>query len=100
VFQLADGGQVIAAGALRGLKDTRVPMLIAGFGYWAVGFPLGLLCAFRFGWGGDGVWIGLTGGLGVVALLLVLRFRERSRRGLRRHDLAHAGAHPVAVEVP
>ncbi|WP_374445407.1 MATE family efflux transporter [Stella sp.] len=100
VFQLADGAQVIAAGALRGLKDTRLPMLIAGFGYWAVGFPLGLVCAFVLGWNGDGVWIGLTGGLATVAVLLVLRFRDRSRRGSARHDLARPGAHPMAVEMP
>lgn len=80
VFQLADGAQVIAAGALRGLKDTRMPMLIAAAGYWGVGFPLGLILAFCFGWAGNGVWIGLVTGLVVVAVLLILRFAERSRR--------------------
>lgn len=100
VFQLADGGQVIAAGALRGLKDTRVPMAIAAFGYWGIGFPLGLAFAFPLGWDGDGIWIGLTGGLGVVAVLLVLRFRQRSRRGSARDDRAHAGTRAVAVELP
>ncbi|BBK43155.1 MATE family efflux transporter [Allostella vacuolata] len=93
IFQLADGGQVIAAGALRGLKDTRVPMLIAAAGYWGIGFPLGLVLAFPLGWGGNGVWVGLTTGLVVVALLLNLRFAERSRRLLPdRRAIAAAAA--------
>ncbi|BBK31755.1 MATE family multidrug resistance protein [Stella humosa] len=102
IFQLADGAQVIAAGALRGLKDTRVPMLIAGAGYWGVGGVLGLVLAFPLGWGGNGIWLGLTLGLAVVAILLVLRFAERTRRSRRLsgNDLAGLGAQPVVVEVP
>ncbi|MCC7275429.1 MAG: MATE family efflux transporter [Alphaproteobacteria bacterium] len=78
VFQVFDGAQVIGAGALRGLKDTGVPMLIATVGYWAVGFPLAAGLAFAAGWGGPGIWIGLTAGLAVVALLLVTRFAART----------------------
>jgi MATE family multidrug resistance protein len=49
IFQLADGAQAVASGMLRGLQDTRVPMLIAAFGYWGVGLPLGVVLAFRWG---------------------------------------------------
>ena len=55
--------QVVAAGALRGLRDTRVPMLLAAVGYWAIGLPVGLLLGFPFGLGVSGIWIGLAGGL-------------------------------------
>jgi MATE family multidrug resistance protein len=82
LFQIADGAQVVGAGALRGLKDTRVPMLLAGFGYWIVGMPLGALLAFRAGLGGLGIWIGLATGLLVVAVLMAIRWSRRERLGL------------------
>jgi MATE family multidrug resistance protein len=82
LFQIADGAQVVGAGALRGLKDTRVPMLLAGFGYWIVGMPLGALLAFRAGLGGLGIWIGLATGLLVVAVLMAIRWSQRERLGL------------------
>lgn len=78
-FQLFDGLQVIAAAALRGLKDTRVPMWIAVFGYWPVGLGACLLLAFPLGWGGPGIWSGLALGLVVVAALMVRRFHRRDR---------------------
>jgi MATE family multidrug resistance protein len=76
VFQIADGAQVVAAGALRGLGDTGIPMLICGFGYWAIGLPISVLLGFAFGWGGIGIWIGLAAGLLAVAIPMVLRFRR------------------------
>lgn len=79
VFQLADGLQVIGAGALRGLNDTRMPMLFAVLGYWAVGFPCCILIGFGLGWGGIGVWAGLALALLVVATLMVCRFERLSR---------------------
>jgi MATE family multidrug resistance protein len=79
VFQLADGLQVIGAGALRGLADTRMPMLFAALGYWAVGFPSCLMIAFGLGWGGAGVWAGLALALLVVACLMVGRFERLTR---------------------
>jgi MATE family multidrug resistance protein len=82
LFQVFDGVQAIALGALRGLKDTRVPALIAAFGYWAVGFPVGAVLAFKAGMGGVGVWWGLTIGLVVVAALALARFIRRERLGL------------------
>lgn len=82
VWQVMDGAQVVAIGALRGLKDTRVPMIIAGVGYWAIGAPAGLLAAFAFGLGGLGVWYGLALGLLVVAVLVVRRWLRREELGL------------------
>jgi MATE family multidrug resistance protein len=74
LFQLADGVQAVAAGALRGLKDTTVPMLLAGFGYWVVGLPLGLALAFPLGFGPVGIWVGLAAGLFLVAGLATWRW--------------------------
>lgn len=82
LFQVFDGSQTIAMGALRGLKDTAVPLLIAGFGYWGVGFAVCWLNAFVFGLGGVGIWLGLALGLAVVAVLASLRFAARERLGL------------------
>jgi MATE family multidrug resistance protein len=76
IFQFVDATQGIAVGALRGLKDTRVPMLICALGYWAIGAPLGLALAFKLGFGGIGIWIGLAAGLAVVAILLIWRWRR------------------------
>ena len=73
VFQLPDGIQVLSAGALRGLKDTRVPMFITVLAYWGVGLPLGAWFGLHLGRGAPGLWIGLILGLGVAALLLGLR---------------------------
>ena len=80
LFQLADGGQVVLAGMLRGLHDTRVPMLAAALGYWGVGLPLGAILAFGFGLQAPGVWLGLAGGLFCVAALLLSRWRWQLAR--------------------
>ena len=82
LFQVADGAQVVGAGALRGLKDTRVPMLFAGLGYWGLGIPAGALLAFPAGLGGVGIWVGLAVGLAVVAALVGSRWTLRRRLGL------------------
>jgi MATE family multidrug resistance protein len=79
LFQMADGVQAVAGGALRGLKDTAVPMLLAGFGYWVAGLPLGLLLGFTAGLGPLGVWLGLAAGLFLVAGLMTARWQARSR---------------------
>lgn len=81
-FQIFDGAQSVALGALRGLKDTRVPMFITAFGYWGVGFPVTLICAFALNLGGVGVWYGLALGLFVVAGFATWRFGARARLGL------------------
>jgi MATE family multidrug resistance protein len=84
VFQVFDGLQVVAAGALRGVGDTRVPMLLNLVGFWLVGLPMSLWLGFGLGWGPPGVWWGLAIGIGVVAILLTLRVRKRFGRTLRR----------------
>ena len=76
LFQVFDGMQVIAAGALRGYKDTMTPMLLAAFGYWGAGFAGGWLLAFPLGYGPVGLWCGLALGLAVVAILLTLRLYQ------------------------
>lgn len=78
-FQLVDGLQVTAAGALRGLKDTRVPMFLAAFGYWGIGFWLGRALAFTAGLGAVGLWWGLFAGLATSAVCLTTRFAWRTR---------------------
>ncbi len=79
LFQFSDGVQAAANGALRGLKDTRVPMLITTFAYWGVGMPVGAWLAFRAGLGARGMWIGLIAGLSTAALLLSWRFLRLAR---------------------
>jgi hypothetical protein len=79
VFQLSDGLQVGSAGALRGIKDTRVPMAITVVAYWLVGLPCGYWLAFGRRMGAAGMWIGLIAGLTLAAVLLVLRFVRVTR---------------------
>ena len=74
MFQVSDGLQVGAAGALRGFKDTAVPMFICIFGYWVVGFPLAFVLGVYQGRGPAYVWVGLTVGLTVCAALLIARY--------------------------
>ena len=82
MFQLVDGAQAVAAGVLRGLQDTRVPMLIALFGYWVIGFGTSILLGFHFGWEGVGIWTGLAVGLLAVSVLLLWRWWRRDALGL------------------
>jgi MATE family multidrug resistance protein len=84
VFQLPDGIQVLSAGALRGLKDTRVPMLITILAYWGVGLPLGAWFGLHRGLGAPGLWIGLILGLSVAATLLLLRLWRQAREPGRK----------------
>jgi MATE family multidrug resistance protein len=79
-FFVADGIQTVVAGALRGLSDTRVPLLFAAISYWLVGFPAAVGLAFHTELGAVGVWIGLSCGTAVYAVLLILRFRLLARR--------------------
>jgi MATE family, multidrug efflux pump len=79
-FFIVDGLQTVAAGALRGLSDTRVPLLFAGLSFWLVGFVSAYALAFAAGLGAAGVWIGLTLGLVVYATLLVWRFHALTAR--------------------
>jgi MATE family multidrug resistance protein len=87
-FQLVDGAQVIGAGMLRGLHDTRWPLIFALVGYWGVGLGIGSWLAFAADWKGVGIWVGLASGLAAVAALMLARWVMRGKLGLTR--FAHA----------
>ncbi|MGE4324876.1 MAG: MATE family efflux transporter [Pseudodonghicola sp.] len=74
LFQLVDGGQVVALGLLHGVQDMTMPMVIAALSYWVVGLPCSYLLGFTFGFGGIGIWLGLVLGLACAAVLLMARF--------------------------
>jgi MATE family multidrug resistance protein len=76
-FQLFDGLQVVATGALRGTGDTHTPMICHFMGYWVIGLPLGWLLCFRGGMGAAGLWIGLSAGLVVIGVVLVEVWRRK-----------------------
>lgn len=83
VFQVTDGLQVASAGALRGLKDTRWPMVYSLISYWGVGMTLGCYLTFWRDWGPHGMWVGLVAGLSVAAILLGTRFWRASGAYIR-----------------
>lgn len=91
-FQVFDGTQVVSLGVLRGAADTRVPAAFALLGFWLLGLPVGLGLALGAGMGPRGLWWGLTSGLAIVAVLLVLRVRRRFRGRVERVE---TGAVPV-----
>jgi multidrug resistance protein, MATE family len=82
IFQIVDGAQVVGAGMLRGLHDTKWPMLFAAFGYWVIGIGVGAMLAFWGKWDGVGIWVGLATGLAIVAVLIVYRWLSREKLGL------------------
>ena len=84
VFQVFDGMQVVSLGLLRGLGDTRVPVLAGLAGFWGIGMPVSLVLGFGLDFGARGLWWGLVVGLIMVALFLLLRVLERERRDLER----------------
>ena len=86
LFQLVDGAQVIALGQLRGLQDTKVPMVLAAISYWVIGLPIGYVLAFPLGMGPHGVWVGLITGLAMAAVLLWYRYLRILSRGIDRVD--------------
>lgn len=89
LFQMADAGQVVVLGLLRGLKDTTVPMIIAAVSYWGVGMPVSYGLGFYFGYGGVGIWIGLAAGLFLAWGLMSLRlFQLIGNKGRLKWDAA------------
>jgi MATE family multidrug resistance protein len=82
IFQLVDAAQVLTAGMLRGLHDTRIPMLYAAMGYWGIGLPLSYYLSQYTAWRGTGVWIGLAAGLAAVSVLMLPRWLRRQKLGL------------------
>jgi multidrug resistance protein, MATE family len=79
VFQLFDGLQVVGTGVLRGIGDTRTPMIFNLIGHWMIGLPVGWWLCFRAGWGVVGLWIGLSVGLTLVGIVLVGVWAKKSR---------------------
>jgi len=84
VFQVFDGIQVVSIGLLRGLGDTRIPMLTSILGFWCLGMPVSLWLAFGRDMGAVGLWWGLVVGLAAVAVFLVVRIKHREERDLAR----------------
>ena len=82
IFQIADGVQIGAAGALRGYKDTRMPMLINTFSYWVLGFPLAYMATVTYRAPPAYIWGGFVLGLSVAAVLLTIRFNRLSKHML------------------
>jgi len=90
-FQLFDGFQVVASGALRGAGDTRTPMICSASLYWLVGLPLGYFLCFRLGWGAAGLWTGFCVALIMIGSTLVYVWRRKERS-----FAAHEAGLPVA----
>jgi len=82
LFQVVDAAQVMALGLLRGVQDTRVPMVIAALSYWAVGVPASYVLGFPLGMGGPGIWLGLALGLALAGVFMLWRFWGWSVRAL------------------
>jgi MATE family multidrug resistance protein len=91
-FQLSDGIQVVATGVLRGVGDTRTPVVMNVIGHWICGLPVGYALCFRGGWGVVGLWWGLSIGLTFVAIVLTIAWHRKSRQLVR--DLAPAAVTP------
>ncbi len=91
-FELFDGTQNVAMGAIRGLKDARTTFLVGLACYWLVGVPLACLLAFAAGWGAAGVWWGLAGGLACAAIGLTLAFEWKTARLLPKATASEASA--------
>lgn len=94
-FQIVDGVQALSSGALRGLKDARVPMLIALVSYWLIGLPVGCWLAFGAGLGGIGIWWGLAIGLAAAATLMTARLARQVRRVGRLAQAAQPARDPA-----
>ena len=96
VFQIFDGLQVVASGVLRGVGDTRAPMVVNILGFWLIGMPVSLLFGFGLGRGPVGLWWGLVAGLGAVALFLLARIRWRFAGELRPTRVDEAASNDAA----
>jgi MATE family multidrug resistance protein len=79
VFQIFDGIQIVASGALRGAGETKIPMLIYGIAYWLIGLPFGYYLCFDRGWGATGVWAGLCFGLVLIGCVLLVVWHRKVR---------------------
>lgn len=80
LFQISDGVQVIALGALRGMKDVKIPTMVTFLAYWVIALPMGYILAFNYNYGADGIWFGLFIGLTVSGIWVFFRFLRLSNR--------------------
>jgi len=80
LFQISDGIQVISLGALRGMKDVKIPTWITFFSYWIIALPLGYVLAFNYNYGAIGIWFGLFLGLTIAGIWVFLRFLRLSNK--------------------
>jgi len=90
LFQVVDGLQTAAIGALRGLKDTHLPMIICFIGYWVIGFGSSFILTFPLDMGPHGIWLGIFVGLAASGILLTIRYQVLSRRLVSTGAVAHA----------
>jgi multidrug resistance protein, MATE family len=97
VFELFDGLQVVVGGALRGLGDTRTPMLVHLVGYWAVGMPVAYELCFPLAWGAPGIWVGLSAALVLIGAALVVFWRRAIRIATPPSDPLASHAVPAAT---
>ena len=81
LFEIFDGLQVVATGALRGLGDTRTPALAHLAGYWLIGMPVAYVLCFTYGWGVTGIWVGLTSALILIGLILLAAWHREIKSG-------------------
>ena len=88
LFQLFDGAQGVATGALRGAGNTRIPAISHLLGYWLFGLPLGYVLCFHFGWGAAGLWSGLCLALISIGIVLAIAWSAKTRQW--RHLDAHS----------
>jgi MATE family multidrug resistance protein len=100
LFELFDGIQTIAMGAIRGLKDAKTTFVVGIVCYWLVGAPAAWLLAFHLGWGAQGVWWGLAAGLACAALGLTLGFEWKTARLLKLRPSWGSTASPGACQTP
>jgi MATE family multidrug resistance protein len=97
VFELFDGFQVVTNGAMRGLGDTRTPMLVHLAGYWGVGLPVAYGLCFSLGWGAPGIWVGLSAALVLIGAALVVFWQRAIRIATRTLDPLAWRAAPAAT---
>lgn len=96
-FQLFDGLQVVALGALRGLQDVKIPTLITFMAYWVVGFPISYFLGLKTNLGSMGIWTGLLAGLASAAIFLYLRFNYLSKKLIKEGEIFNVD---VAAQIP
>jgi MATE family multidrug resistance protein len=80
IFQISDSTQAIGAGLMRGIKDVKTPTYLIGTAYWIIGIPVGLLLAFQFEMGAEGMWIGFIAGLTFASIFLLRRFWKMAKK--------------------